>query len=381
MHENLFEEQKLKKFLSVHSDKQFCFSLLRNWLQLPDPLNFDLPAITILLDEFANAVLDKTIILRSLYAVEGFVIESSPILLEAGIDIRNITENELWDFGEMYFCQRAHFDTQYMPNDSWKILEIKRKKQEDPIHKEHTLRAILTALRLESFGSFRIIDLGTEFNYFGGFALPDGICIMQMPYGESRTFRASNQVQTIGRRFETYTLNNDGIQHLRESWLDIHKILKSDTHYLRMPAQRLAEGGSRDRPEDAVIDYAIGLERLLLSGLNSELSYRFALRGATVLSWEKGNSQSFYNSLKNFYDLRSFIVHGSIRKKNPPKLKPVDARLVGEDYLRKIWWWFFENGFKEEKDDLKGSNEIDIRILEGLDPENRVAKADMNQEI
>jgi len=383
-HENLFEEQKLKEFLSAHKvpiDERVRYSLLQNWLQLPDPFKFDVPAIANLLDEFANAVSDKIIILKSCYAIEGLIIDSSPILLEEGINIHNIAENELWDFGEIYFCHRTYLDLQYLPDDSWKILEIQRIKQDQPIHRESTLNAILTALRLESSGSFRVIDLGTEFNYFGGFALPGGISSLRMAGGEYRTFRASNQVQMISGRFGTYTLNNDGIQHLQESWPDIHKIMESDTHYLRMPAQRLIEGGFRDRPEDAIIDYAVGLERLLLWGVEDELSYRFALRGATVLGWKMGRAQSFYNNLKEFYNLRSSIVHGSMRRKSRLKLNYEDARSIGEDYLRKIWWWFFENGFKEEDGLARGATEIEVRILRGLGPEESCRGSRYEQEI
>jgi len=120
--------------------------------------------------------------------------------------------------------------------------------------------------------------------------------------------------------------------------------MESDKHYLRRPAQRLLEGGFRDRPEDAVLDYSIGLEILLLAGLNDELSYRFALRGATVLSWETGHKKPFFDNLKNFYKLRSSIVHGSAEIKFP---EHEDDRPLGDDYLRKIWWWFFNNGFSK----------------------------------
>ena len=159
--------------------------------------------------------------------------------------------------------------------------------------------------------------------------------------------------------------------------------MESDTHYLWLPARRLLEGALRDKPEDAVLDYAIGLESLLTAGKEDELSYRFALRGATTLSWENGQTQYFYNKLRNFYDLRSFIVHGSMRtKKKAPKLSPSDARSIGEDYLRRIWWWFFENGFKEEKVGLdNGTTEIDNRIIKNLSPEVSCRGSRHEQEI
>lgn len=114
--------------------------------------------------------------------------------------------------------------------------------------------------------------------------------------------------------------------------------------------------------EDAILDYAIGLERLLTAGINNELSYRFALRGATILGWFDGNKELFFNKLNNFYKLRSSIVHGSIGKK--PKLSSKEACSAGEDHLRNIWWWYFENGFKDAKNGLKdGTEVIDSCIL------------------
>jgi hypothetical protein len=99
------------------------------------------------------------------------------------------------------------------------------------------------------------------------------------------------------------------------------------------------------------------------------LAIGFELRGATILSWDKGHKQALYhNNLKNFYNLRSSIVHGSIRKR-ALKLSSSEACSIGEDYLRRIWWWFFENGFAEEEEGLnKGTNKIDNRILNNLAP-------------
>jgi len=120
--------------------------------------------------------------------------------------------------------------------------------------------------------------------------------------------------------------------------------------------QRLVDGGSRYREDDAIIDYAIGLEALLMKGITAELSYRFALRGATASTWNGGDKKESFNQLRDFYEVRSNIVHGS--HVEPTKLS--NARSNGEKALRNIWWWFFNS---------KGSlseamSQIDERILE-----------------
>jgi hypothetical protein len=217
----------------------------------------------------------------------------------------------------------------------------------------------LAAFRLESSGSFRVIDLGTETNF----------------YSPGRMFGSFSKLRFIGGHAGTCVIDEKQISHLQKSWPDIRQIMESDTHYLRLPAQRLLDGVLRDKPEDAVLDYAIGLDRLLTAGTEGELSYRFALRGATVLCWEKENmkspdSESPFKKLKQFYDRRSFIVHGSTRKRRAPELSPSEARSIGEDYLRKIWWWFFKNGFREENKGLEtGTKTIDDYILTKLSHE------------
>ena len=96
------------------------------------------------------------------------------------------------------------------------------------------------------------------------------------------------------------------------------------------------------RPDDAIVDYAIGLEALLLFGIHAELGYRFALRGATVLTWERPWMQSdkaeVFSGLRDLYDVRSRIVHG--RKVDRSKLAHI--RSFGELALRDIWWWYYE---------------------------------------
>jgi len=164
----------------------------------------------------------------------------------------------------------------------------------------------------------------------------------------------------IGKNEDVYFINSDMIGQLQCQWIQICRIMDSDNHYLRLPAQRLIDGGLRDRPEDAILDYAIGLERLLTGSARYELKFRFALTGATILSWYGGHKHLFFNKLKRFYDLRSAIIHGN--EVDQADLK--DMRSMGEDYLRKIWWWYLINGFTEARNGLtKGTDKIMDRIL------------------
>ena len=210
--------------------------------------------------------------------------------------------------------------------------------------------AVFTSLRLLSSGSFVIIDLGSSFNY-----------ITQGEFKSQNILRSSK-----GRCGRSFSLDAEMIAKLREYWPSIRKIMESDSHYLKLPAQRLFDGAERKKEENAILDYAIGLERLLTSGIKNELSYRFALRGATILGLDGCNKHLFFKDLKNFYDLRSSIIHGSTELKAS---ELSSACSIGENYLRKIWWWFFTNGFTDAKKGLKiGTDNIDDFILGNLTP-------------
>ncbi len=356
------EQQRLEEALSKANIPAtshlagFCLPLLNNWLRMPESLAFEKSVISSLLDEFADAVLKRLGILRSRFVIDNFDPEILPISLEKGVIIRQITNDELWEFGDiersMRYIAKNPF---YYPNESWKILDIKlqyripfeiRELLDFGLKSKILPMAVLALFRLGASGSTRIINLGSEKNYGNAGS-------------EAWPFSAFNNVQEIGAYEETYSLNAEEIRHLQNSWQNMRKIMESDNHYLRLPAQRLLEGGLRERPEDAILDYAIGLERLLTEGDKKELGYRFALRGATVLSWNGGNKKIFFDRLKKFYDVRSSIVHGSRVKENELS----DSCVEGENYLRKIWWWYFEHGFIQEKGLKKGTDEIEKRIL------------------
>ena len=93
-----------------------------------------------------------------------------------------------------------------------------------------------------------------------------------------------------------------------------------------------------------------------MKGIDAELSYRFALRGAIALTWSGGDKSELFKQLRDFYEVRSNIVHGSYV--DPTKLSKAGSS--GEKALRDIWWWLFNR-----KESLPQTmSEIDQRILE-----------------
>lgn len=325
----------------------FFLPLVHHWLELPDPFAFEETATSKVLDEFVDAVIDGRVVTRSRHAIDWLDLTSEAVALEKGISIRRVTEDELWEFGDIdrLEWQFPHFLS--MPSEEWKILDIEvqyvRQEVYPPRIGEAVREAALAALRLTSSGSLQIVDLGQQANYGMG-ALGRVRSVGLIP-------------RQLGRWEGAYVLNAEVTERLRESWPRLREIMESAEHYLRLPAQRLVDGGGRDRLEDAILDYAIGLEALLTAGITDELRYRFALRGATILSWDGGKKREFFEELRNFYDVRSFIVHGS--HVDPTRLN--NARSVGENALRKVWWWYFMKGTLGL---MEATSRIDHRILE-----------------
>jgi hypothetical protein len=78
---------------------------------------------------------------------------------------------------------------------------------------------------------------------------------------------------------------------------------------------RFLLGSTRESPVDALLDYAIALECFLLpydpATRHSDLSYRFRLNGAHYVGTSAQDRKIIWKQLKDLYDLRSRLVHGS----------------------------------------------------------------------
>lgn len=312
--------------------------LVYHWLSLPDPLMLKCEGLSQMLDEFADAVVDKVILTKSRSIIFHLDLQCEPLVLQRGVSIRSITNEEMWELGEVVGPWDSRNALSFLPipsirapipSEDWKILDINLRHAKERVYPPKAIDdirgAVPVALSLASPGHLQLFALGTT-AYYSMAALG--------------TLQPGNLTTHIGIRGGQYTLNASLSESLKDLWPHIYKIIKSKQHYLRMPALRLLDGGSRLREDDGIVDYAIGLEALLLKGIKDELSYRFALRGATILFWDGGEREKIFNELRDFYEVRSKIVHGI-------HVDPADLRTIrstGERALREIWWWFFNCG-------------------------------------
>jgi len=68
---------------------------------------------------------------------------------------------------------------------------------------------------------------------------------------------------------------------------------------------------TRTTLEDKLIDLVISLEALFSPGLEGELRFRIALRGAMLLGDDPESKRRIFNLFKRAYDARSSLVHGN----------------------------------------------------------------------
>jgi len=100
---------------------------------------------------------------------------------------------------------------------------------------------------------------------------------------------------------------------------------------LDLAMRRFAYAADRSRADDRIVDLMIAAEALLLPDTMTELSYQLALRGAWILEVEEPRRRAVFQFLKNAYDARSTIVHGSGTPK-PKKMRSLDgSKLLGID--------------------------------------------------
>lgn len=327
----------------------FLLPLVLAWCKLPEPFDLTQPSAQALLAEFAEAVTSRTSHTKYRDALVSIDIGGTPIELEEGVRIRMIEEEELWELGSGGTVPTPPFSLQLVPAENWCILDIELGHRHDD--------AAQIATKLYAIREAIVADLAVAVE--GAFTLlPIGMTAKFGPNSTGTTTHGSR----MPRQFEpfpgnvTVAVDPSARQQLHEMWPSVKEIMLSPSHYLSLPLRRLIDGLGRTRLDDRIVDYAIGLEALLLTASEKdELSYRFALRGATVLGGSGEDKHQAFQNLRDFYNARSTIVHGgSVSKLNLRSLAD-----NGERLLRKVWKWHLAQSLSRQGAIAR----IDRRIL------------------
>src|SRR3989454_7114776 len=255
MRDNLPEQARLTDLL-VAADiakevtkYSFLVPLLHRWLKSVDPLSPTEDEFRSLLDEFCDAALSQRVIARGGYALELKYPSRDEVRLDDSVIIRSISAEELWQFGdrsEMAWWGAIGLNLTAFLAEDLTIIDIaivRASRSGDQSSEVNVLsEAALIGLRLVAGGYFRTVSLGQSTNYGFG-ALGKTFQGMAMPQGQ-------------GMGGGAYVLDAASIQHLKGVWPSLPGIVESDRDYLRLPAEKLLEGGRRRRDDDAVVDYS-----------------------------------------------------------------------------------------------------------------------------
>jgi hypothetical protein len=85
-------------------------------------------------------------------------------------------------------------------------------------------------------------------------------------------------------------------------------------HASELALRRFVLGCARDDPADALVDFVVALEALLLPNRTAEMSDRFKVNGAHFIATEPVERPTLYKQLEELYDIRSQMVHGGRRR-------------------------------------------------------------------
>jgi hypothetical protein len=113
----------------------------------------------------------------------------------------------------------------------------------------------------------------------------------------------------------TKTMSIEAFQGICETaWLlDMEHVL-APSNQRELALHRSMVGAARDNSVDALLDFVIALEAVLLpydpEARRAELSYRFRLHGSLFLADDAAAREEAWRDLNEIYDLRSRSVHG-----------------------------------------------------------------------
>jgi len=282
-----------------------------------------------------------------LIILEGFEAER-PFYLESRLHMRPIEERDLLMLGRQdFFSSFEPYDMSRWPHTDWWVCETK-----------------LLNPRGTSIGWERIHDitdrLTSALRMFkpGGVAIGFGTHQLSSPFGRMGRTRGGKLDQiTIGQR--RYVLSGSEITKFVRFWRKLRPLWEDPQHYLHVPLRRMRAAGTRAQKEDAIVDYVIGLEALLgTREEQTELSYRFRVRGSVLLADKKSERKNYLKALGDLYGLRSAIVHGShISTHELEEYLP-----LAESALRLIWNWYFRHWYSES-DNKQGIARIDAELV------------------
>lgn len=132
--------------------------------------------------------------------------------------------------------------------------------------------------------------------------------------------------------FESYELKGEEIESVQQIYKQLTSLNHRDRKFLDIPLGRFHDSYERRNERDKLIDLCIALESLYVRE-KDELAYRLALRCACFLERGKVELENTFRRVKNIYDRRSEIVHGTAKALAEEQLSELATE--AEEYVRR----------------------------------------------
>ena len=299
-------------------DNAFAGAFLHRYIADRDGLDFDESGFERVFEALRQDVISATVTITEISPLFNAEIASKEVEIERGLRLRRLADDDLEHW--------LNASTGLSPSQPLGMIDLLRLRcalesthqepRSNPLSgpRDSQARAV-TALRLVTDGAQRIAFTVRRSSSTGASGL-----------GTTWSTDSGSGMRPMARLSRA----------MEPKLAELYVRLKANPNQekIDLALRRWDSATERRLPADQMIDYWIALESLFLPDLMGEMSMRAALRIATFLGTSGASREAIYRHVGESYDLRSEIVHGSVRKR---KRKTADAELIEltRSYLRK----------------------------------------------
>lgn len=297
-------------------------SLITTYVRTVKSLSVDETIAAQTCEQFVNDICSTSYSAVSVYLVRNFNAPRA-FQLDSNVQFRPISMQEFEEFGAVESGRIPSLDRPSLHSSYWICETLDTGPKSSQVYNWHydSLEKVIGALNLTTVGQvgFRLLRNCFSSLFFQSYIL------------SSRNYLYS------GGTGGDVNLDEYGVEMFIQNYGLVKRVFEdSRFEIMRLPFRRLRSAASRGEDEDKLIDYVIGLERLLASDSETlEITFRFRLRGAAVLPTSFGDKRDRIKFMTKLYKLRSDIVHGRATVEDIREMLP-DA----EKSFIAIFRWF-----------------------------------------
>ncbi len=311
--------QPVKNWQPFWTSERAAIELVSIYFNRVRSFSTDLKIIEALCSEYVNDLKNPDSVVRTIYRVERFHAPKS-FNLSDGINFRPVNHDDI-----DRYCRLTIFNPSLQPRLSDKdwILEIEHSGPKAAVETYNNynsiIEQIISAMQIAASG--RAIFTLLSHAYKSPF--------LQMGIVSGGNFIPSGRSGNIN-------LDDAIIEEFQKFYKAVVRIGSEEKlKHLRLPIRRLHISSNRIDKEDHLVDVVIGLERLLAYDSRGEISFRFRIRGASILSDLFGTTGERISFLSKLYGIRSGVVHADTEESAVDEFGP-----KAEEALKEILRWY-----------------------------------------